>query len=924
MRVRPFLSSLLVSVSVPAMTIAAIQNPPLPMTDWHVSPMMASNASDPNYCAMATRYTNGPTVTFTRNAFDKGSIAVDFPHAQLERGKQYGVTLTLNGQPTSYAGKAISETQLVLQVGVNKTLDNALASGQNLTISLDGTEGVFNLAGNMRAFFEFDHCLKALRQDNMNNVASVSMPAPLVPTADVQQEDLPAKLTPQPRNTIASVSPTQPQPRSATVSNYVQQKKLPSKPVLPLPMDLRPHDDGIADAYGVLPPTAKVIRNTVRQQDLSAAVAWDAPQVGPAAPQIVQPTPVATKADQLKSSLAQARAQAKGANDSIDAAQTATAAKTQTVAAPPVVQSSPLPQVRDSEISNLLFDNGNAPSARPIAMHPQPVPAALPAPIVPNAPVKNENIAPVRKATVKAKPVTAAKPAQPAAPAFDEMSIATPVPVAAAPKAKANVATVAEAAAPKVEESPAQPVVKETAPQPAPVAPAIKPAPIKQAEAAVQPAPQPAPATVTAVAPPAKVETIASTPAPVVSRNVTPLVAAPVAPIVPAPVIPAPQPMPMPEAREVIPDLPPALPPAIKPTMAVSAEPVINPQPAATRMAVTRARDLNTVTPSVGATPVKPVFQQVTATPRGNWLTENVPASAPGKADGYCLMQNQFDNDTSVMIGERADGFSTLGVNYGIDMLQKSKTYNVTVQLDNIFEEDFSGYAESARTLVVQLGKKASFLASLATAQAMRIAIPGVSSGYKLQGVAAALNGFTDCLTALGGTPPQLNTANAVPNVPNERVSSSDLNAPPAAQMSGRIGQMAWSDTIRPILVDAGIINPQFSSDKNTATWSDGNVQGRVENAGDADIMDAASGAIDRAEKSCANGFNAQMGLPDMAGSQVLQSMESKCAANNGVTAWVAQQKGAQTNVWSVQAPREKKTLAFQLRDKLVRLLQDK
>jgi hypothetical protein len=148
------------------------------------------------------------------------------------------------------------------------------------------------------------------------------------------------------------------------------------------------------------------------------------------------------------------------------------------------------------------------------------------------------------------------------------------------------------------------------------------------------------------------------------------------------------------------------------------------------------------------------------------------------KQSAFCLMEAAFDNDMSLLIGQRADGYSTLGVNYGLDMLQAQRPYKITVTLDNSFAEDFLGYAESGRMAIAQMGRKPSFFMELTRAQVLTVSMPGVATMFDMSGTMEQLPQFEQCLNSIGAAPLQQVTAQQEPSVPvidNAPVQASEM-----------------------------------------------------------------------------------------------------------------------------------------------------
>ncbi|MDB5478472.1 MAG: hypothetical protein JWM96_967, partial [Alphaproteobacteria bacterium] len=242
--------------------------------------------------------------------------------------------------------------------------------------------------------------------------------------------------------------------------------------------------------------------------------------------------------------------------------------------------------------------------------------------------------------------------------------------------------------------------------------------------------------------------------------------AAPVAPPVMAPVIAAPaMPEPIvtvPEAAEpvaapVIRSAPPILPkPKLDPVPAPRLLPPVPVEPAALPPSISPEEMPEIKKATTVRAPVRNIsgketgFRPAPVVPSGSWSSRILDATSQNGKDAFCLLENQFKNGSRLMIAQRADGFSTVGINYGVDMLQMNRNYNVTIQVDNEFDEDFTGYAETPHTLIVQMGKKRSFFDTLGAARAMRVAMSGVASSFKIDTIGTALNKFSACLAILG------------------------------------------------------------------------------------------------------------------------------------------------------------------------------
>lgn len=395
-------------------------------------------------------------------------------------------------------------------------------------------------------------------------------------------------------------------------------------------------------------------------------------------------------------------------------------------------------------------------------------------------------------------------------------------------------------------------------------------------------------------------------------------------------------------------------------------------------------------------------FQPPAAAARGAWKTRTISGGSPD--ENFCLMENRFDNDTTLMIAQRPDGYSTLGVNYGIDMLRPGKPYQVSVQVDSSFDETFMGYAESGRTLVVQLGKKPSFFLTLPNASALHVAMPGVASTFSTQGIAGHMGAFSSCMMKIGGTMPtstQIAPMTAqmnAPAVPASPVATQELGtvlspavtaapkrpaaiapqpvitspapvttmsaqadtlskpvplspellginmnetrtagsvmpaiAPPMAPTARPLAPVnttpGWSQKMAGIIRQAGIQPYGLQQNPSVTEWTDANglVHGQVWHAKGADLIDAATFEIDRAEKNCSGTFTSQMGLPEEMGRLSTLQMESKCVYQDAVTvsAWFLTSENGEINAWEIQTPRDQRDQVFAARAQLLDVIRN-
>lgn len=343
------------------------------------------------------------------------------------------------------------------------------------------------------------------------------------------------------------------------------------------------------------------------------------------------------------------------------------------------------------------------------------------------------------------------------------------------------------------------------------------------------------------------------------------------------------------------------------------------------------------------AAPAGADFKPKPSAPSGNWATRALEPSAPGKNDALCLLQNHFNNNLTLVLGQDSSGTAMLAIDYGIEMLESPQDYTAKVQLDKAFEQDLPAYTTSPAKIIIQLGKNPGFFSTLQSAGALHVALPGLASTFSLENLSQGLAGFAQCLNSIGGQalpaaaamPVPAAPVMEMPNVPIPAISTHELNtpqtvqavpvAPPIIPASAPAEQMldpAWRDKAETAIRQSGIAFYDLTKSESGLHWSNsaGQLQARVSAMLSGDILDAASGVIDQQEKSCAGQFGSQMGVPD--GDNFLQ-MESKCVTGSLiiVSTWILHQQGQTTTIWQMASPRDTRGLAFDAREKILSTL---
>lgn len=177
------------------------------------------------------------------------------------------------------------------------------------------------------------------------------------------------------------------------------------------------------------------------------------------------------------------------------------------------------------------------------------------------------------------------------------------------------------------------------------------------------------------------------------------------------------------------------------------------------------------VEPKVAPAPVyqPKVFTPPPAAPLQNWTVKNIAAT--NDLPSYCLISNRFENGMGVYATRSPDGNSTLGLDFGFDVLEQDRLYKVSVEIDHLFSDSFTAQASDEVMMVVQMGQQDAFFNALRTGQALHISMPGAASTFALDNLTPSYQQFKQCLklqngTAIVETQKPLPTSPVIPTAP--------------------------------------------------------------------------------------------------------------------------------------------------------------
>lgn len=382
---------------------------------------------------------------------------------------------------------------------------------------------------------------------------------------------------------------------------------------------------------------------------------------------------------------------------------------------------------------------------------------------------------------------------------------------------------------------------------------------------------------------------------------------------------------------------------AIEPTPTVIADPVIVkpiPQPRFTNTA-----------PKAFVPPAAHSVQ--------NWTVKNVRETSDFPS--YCLISNRFENGMGLYATRSPDGNSTLGLDFGFDILEQDRRYAVTVEVDHLFNNDFTAQASDDVMMVIQMGKKDTFFNALRQGQALHISMPGAASTFDLANINASYNEFTQCLALQNGaaiaetvTPVVVATAPVVskiitPQEPTKTVIKEDIlpkNSLPIVKQKTVVA-MTQDQTVTPTEAQLtakpveltnfsqkftpkhSLANDNFSIDSiltasrighssirmddqnsNIMHWTTetDNIAGILVETpwtSQTSLLDRLMDDVDTMEQTCMGEFTSQIGIPETYGHAIIANAETKCITGDIAVsaAHVYQGSGNTIKVWTQSGP---------------------
>ncbi|MEZ0225477.1 MAG: hypothetical protein ACAH83_13050 [Alphaproteobacteria bacterium] len=159
-----------------------------PVEDWKVGTVKVSGAS---FCAMVNKFDSGIGLAFARSPEGYGTVAMDVRQNLFTPNNTYDVQLKASGGVTrKVQGKATSARSIVLQVGQDKALYDALNGNGTMQITLPAADISFSLAKFSNSFKSLVTCSNKLAAKSETKSAGGAPKMPAAKVADVEQASL--------------------------------------------------------------------------------------------------------------------------------------------------------------------------------------------------------------------------------------------------------------------------------------------------------------------------------------------------------------------------------------------------------------------------------------------------------------------------------------------------------------------------------------------------------------------------------------------------------------------------------------------------------------------------------------------------------------------------------------------------------------
>ncbi len=173
----------------------AVQSPSVilgvlkPAEEWKVGTVNVTGAS---FCAMVNKYDSGVGLAFARSPEGYGTVAVDLHQSVFTQNNTYDVHLKIDGGATrKLQGRATSPRSLVIQIGQDQALYDALNANGTMEISMNVADVSFALTKFSSSFKSLSNCSSKLAAKQQASRGPNDGPkVPAVKVQEVEQASL--------------------------------------------------------------------------------------------------------------------------------------------------------------------------------------------------------------------------------------------------------------------------------------------------------------------------------------------------------------------------------------------------------------------------------------------------------------------------------------------------------------------------------------------------------------------------------------------------------------------------------------------------------------------------------------------------------------------------------------------------------------
>lgn len=142
--------------------------------------------------------------------------------------------------------------------------------------------------------------------------------------------------------------------------------------------------------------------------------------------------------------------------------------------------------------------------------------------------------------------------------------------------------------------------------------------------------------------------------------------------------------------------------------------------------------------------------------PRSAWTATQISAEQSKRP--YCSVEAKFEKSgTTIVIARNKRGLNSMAIDFGHDLFEKGKSYDIHIGTDIGLERRFPAKALSSSLLMAQVGKDKPFMRAISYDGQFTFFVPqSVRATYTLKGAQDALTRLERCLSTLEDFMPPL------------------------------------------------------------------------------------------------------------------------------------------------------------------------